>query len=230
MPTLYHCTDARSFRPLWALEEIGLDYELKVLPFPPRVFAKPYLALNPLGTIPLFIDGETRMTGSAAICEYLAQRHPAAGLAVRPDQAAYGAYLNWLHSSDATLTFPQTLVLRYGRMEPPERRLPQAVDDYAKWFLGRLRGVDAVVSKADYIAAGRFTAADIAVGYALLLASALGLDLRFPPAVVDYWARLRSREGFRKAVDRQEQAARDQNVPHAPLTPIFTNGPTVLPT
>ena len=47
MITLYHCAAARSFRPLWMLEELGLPYELKMLPFPPRVFAKEYLALNP---------------------------------------------------------------------------------------------------------------------------------------------------------------------------------------
>ena len=50
MITLYHCDGARSFRPLWMLEELRLPYELKMLPFPPRVFAKEYLALNPLGT------------------------------------------------------------------------------------------------------------------------------------------------------------------------------------
>ena len=62
MITLYHCHAARSFRPLWMLEELGLAYDLKMLPFPPRVLAKEYLALNPLGTIPLMIDGETKMT------------------------------------------------------------------------------------------------------------------------------------------------------------------------
>jgi glutathione S-transferase len=56
MITLYHCAAARSFRPLWMLEELGLPYELKMLPFPPRVFAKEYLALNPLGTIPFMIN------------------------------------------------------------------------------------------------------------------------------------------------------------------------------
>jgi glutathione S-transferase len=53
MITLYHCAGARSFRALWTLEELRLPYELKMLPFPPRVRAKEYLALNPLGTIPL---------------------------------------------------------------------------------------------------------------------------------------------------------------------------------
>ena len=64
MITLYHCENARSFRALWALEEIGLDYALKMLPFPPRFLARDYLEINPLGTIPYFVDGETRMTDS----------------------------------------------------------------------------------------------------------------------------------------------------------------------
>ncbi|WP_395443671.1 glutathione S-transferase N-terminal domain-containing protein [Caulobacter sp. UC70_42] len=67
MIELYHCHDARSFRALWALEEMGLAYRLHLLPFPPRFLAPEYLAQNPLGTIPLLIDAETRMTESAAI-------------------------------------------------------------------------------------------------------------------------------------------------------------------
>ena len=52
MLTLYHCMSARSFRPLWALEELGLSYQLVMLPFPPRVKAPEYLTVNPLGTVP----------------------------------------------------------------------------------------------------------------------------------------------------------------------------------
>ena len=75
MITLYHCDGARSFRPLWMLEEMGLPYELKMLPFPPRVFAKEYLAINPLGTIPFMVDGETKMTESSGICHYIGTRY-----------------------------------------------------------------------------------------------------------------------------------------------------------
>ena len=64
MITLYHCIDARSFRTLWMLEELDLPYELKVLPFPPRARARDYLAINPLGTVPLLIDGGARLTES----------------------------------------------------------------------------------------------------------------------------------------------------------------------
>lgn len=212
MLTLYHCANARSFRPLWTLEEMGLSYDLQMLPFPPRFLKREYLEINPLGTIPLLIDGDTRMTESAAICQYLVSRHGPSSLAVGVDEPAYGAFLNWLHFGEATLTFPQTIVLRYSRLEPDDKKIPQAAADYARWFLARLRGIDAVVSKTDTLCAGRFTAADISVGYALMLAQSLGLHEQFPPAVSAYWARLQARDGFRRAIVSQDRAGIEQGV------------------
>jgi glutathione S-transferase len=212
MITLYHCHAARSFRPLWMLEEMGLSYDLKMLPFPPRVFAKEYLALNPLGTIPYMIDGETRMTESSGICHYLGTRYGPTPLIVGLAEPAYGAFLNWMYFSDATLTFPQTLVLRYTQLEPEERRNPQVAADYAKWFLGRLRAVEAATGNAETLCAGRFTAADIVIGYALRLAENIGLAKDFGPNVAAYWQRLQQRDGFQRAVAAETRAAVDQGV------------------
>jgi glutathione S-transferase len=213
MITLYHCAAARSFRPLWTLEELGLPYALKMLPFPPRVLAKDYLGLNPLGTIPLLLDGDTRMTESAAIAQYLVTKYGPTPLTVGVDEPAYGAFLNWLHFGEATLTFPQTLVLRYSKLEPEERRNPQVVGDYAKWFLGRLRIVETITGASEYICAGRFTAADISIGYALLLADRIGLSEQFGPSVTAYWQRLRTRDGYVCAVEAENAASDEQNVP-----------------
>ena len=212
MITLYHCSSARSFRALWMLEEMGLAYELKMLPFPPRVFAREFLSLNPLGTIPLMIDGETRMTESSGICHYLGTRFGPTPLIVNADEPAYGAFLNWMYFSDATLTFPQALVLRYSRLEPEERRSPQVATDYAKWFLGRLRAVEAATAKAETLAANRFTAADIVVGYALLLADRIGLGKDFGPNVGTYWQRLQQRDGYKSALAAEESEAARQKI------------------
>ena len=212
MITLYHCSGARSFRVLWMLEEMGLSYELKMLPFPPRVFAKDFLSLNPLGTIPLMIDGETRMTESSGICHYLGTRFGPTSLIVNADEPAYGAFLNWMYFSDATLTFPQTLVLRYTQLEPEERRNLQVATDYAKWFLGRLRAVEAATAGSETLCAGRFTAADIVIGYALRLADTIGLAKDFGPNVAAYWARLQQREGYQRAVAAERRAGVEQNV------------------
>lgn len=212
MLTLYHAAGARSFRPLWTLEELGLAYDLRMLPFPPRVHRRDYLQVNPLGTVPAFFDGDMRMTESAAIAQYLVTRYGPSPLAVAVDEADYGRWLNWQYFGEATLTFPQTLVLRYSVMEPPARRNPSIVDDYAKWFLARLRGIDAVVSEQDWMCAGRFTTADVSVGYALLLASYLGLDAQFPTAVTAYFARLRAREAYQRALDAERRAGAAQGV------------------
>ncbi len=199
--TLYHCADARSFRALWTLEEMELPYELRLLPFPPRWRQPDYLEENPLGTIPLLIDGGTRLTESAAIVQYLATRHGPSPLAVEPGEADYGAWLNWLHFGEATLTFPQTLVLRYRVLEPEEKRQPQVADDYARWFNGRLTEglARALDDGREWLVAGRFTGADISVGYALLLARWLKLDGEFPASVAAYWERCQAREGFGRA-------------------------------
>ena len=211
MITLYHCLSARSFRPLWMLEEIGLPYELKMLPFPPRMLQRDYLQINPLGTIPLLLDGEQRLTESAACAEYLAARHSPRRMNVELDEPDYGAYLNYLHFGEATLTFPQTLVLRYTWLEPPERRLPQVAGDYAKWFLARLRTLEPRLAAQEYLC-NRFTAADVSVGYALMLAQQVKLDSEFTPAVAAYWQRLQQRDGFRRALQAQQQAAEQQGV------------------
>lgn len=207
MIVLYHCESARSFRPLWMLEELRLDYELRILPFPPRAFQKSYLEVNPLGTVPALFDGETRMTESAAMCHYLVSRYGATELNVDVSEPEYGAFLNWLHFGEATLTFPQTLVLRYGRFEPEERRLPQVVEDYGRWFLARLRAVEAVLGEQPYICANRFTAADVSIGYALMLAGITGLAEQFPEAVDSYWQRLQERPAYQRALERQKEAA-----------------------
>lgn len=218
--TLYHCMSARSFRPLWALEELGLDYELRMLPFPPRVLQKDYLQENPLGTVPLLIDGETRMTESAAICQYLAARHSPGGLDVGPEEAEFGSYLNGLHFGEATLTFAQTLLLRYGRFEPADRRQPQVVEDYRRWFLARLRTLEVRLTEREWLSAGRFTAADISIGYALLLASHLQLATEFTPAIAAYWQRLQQRPAYQRAMQAQERAAAEQGVPARPAPDV----------
>ena len=178
---LYHCPNARSLRPLWALEEMGLDYELVNMKFPPRFMHEGYLDINPLGTVPTFTDSDLTMTESAGICQYLVDKYGPTSIGMSVDEPGYGEYLNWLHRSDATLTFPQTLVLRYSRLEPEERQLPQVVEDYGKWYLSRLRCVETAIEGKDFLCADRFTIADITVGYALFLGVSLGLDERYKP-------------------------------------------------
>ncbi len=200
---LYHCVNARSLRPLWALEEMELDYELVTMPFPPRIEYEGYLDINPLGTVPSFVDGDLTLTESTAICHYLVEKYAPTPLGVAVHEPDYGGYLNWLYRSDATLTFPQTLVLRYSRLEPEERRIPQVVEDYGKWYLSRLRGVETALEDREFLCADRFTIADIAVGYALFMGISLGLSERYKANCQRYLKSLMAREAFIKAVQKR---------------------------
>jgi len=200
---LYHCRDSRSLRPLWALEESGLDYELVKMPFPPRYRFDGYMEVNPLGTVPTLTVGETSMTESSAMCHYIGETTADASLRVAPSERDYPLYLNWLYRSDATLTFPLTLVLRYSRLESEERRSPQVAEDYRLWFLKRAASVERALERSDHLCADRFTMADIATGYALYLADRLGVSADFEPRTRDYLARLTARPAFARALERQ---------------------------
>ena len=201
LPVLYHCRDARSLRCLWAAEEAGLQVDLRILPFPPRAFAPEYKEVNPLKTVPGWIENGVLLTESAAICERIAQATP---LEVRTDETDFWLYRNWLHRSDATLTFPLAIMIRYTRVEPPERRLSQAVEDYKAFFGGRARSIEtALADGREWLCASRFTIADICVGYAAFLARTLGAEDMLGEATLAWLERCIARPAFARAQARQ---------------------------
>lgn len=200
-PILYHCPDARSLRCLWAVEEAGAEVDLRMLKFPPRAFEPDYRAVNPLMTIPGWVEDGRLMTESAAICERIAEGTP---LEVRRGEADYWDYRNWLHRSDATLTFPLAIMIRYTRVEPEERRLAQAVADYKAFFGGRAKSIEAALADGrEWLVADRFTIADIVIGYAAFLATTLGADDVLGEATTAWLARCTGRNGFQSARRRQ---------------------------
>ena len=198
---LFHCYNSRSLRPLWCLEEMDLDYELEIMPFPPRFEREGYLDINPLGTVPAFTDGGITLTESTGICQYLVQKYGPTPLAVTPDEPEYGDFLNWLYRSDATFTFPLALILRYTKLEPKERMNPQVVEDYTIWFFSRIRAVEAALDGKEFLVADRFTIADIAVGYALHFGMRLGLSERYKPNTTRYLQALLQRPAFQRTQD-----------------------------
>jgi glutathione S-transferase len=212
MLKLYHCMGSRSFRALWTLEEAGVPYELVMMPFPPRARYSGYLGINPLGTVPTFFDGDEIMTESAAICQYVAARYAPELLSVSINKPGYAMYLNFMHMGEATLTFPQTIFFRYSVLEPIERRQPVVANDYRKWFASRLKNAATLFQGQPYVCGERFTAADISIGHALGFATHLQLAEDFPPAIQDYWKRLKTRDGFRRAREKEIQVSIDQGI------------------
>ena len=95
-------------------------------------------------------------------------------------------------------------MLRYTRLEPEERRIPQVVEDYSIWYLSRLRSVEMALEGKEFLVGDKFTMADIAVHYALFLGRSLGLDERYKPNCKRYLANMMERDGFKRAQAKQQ--------------------------
>jgi glutathione S-transferase len=203
-PTLFTCARSRGLRATWAAEEAGVDVDLKILPFPPRYLAPDYMEINPLGTVPLLVDGDARMTESCAIAHYLATRSGMTDLAIAPGEADYAEYCDYTYHADATITFPQTVYMRFAIFEK-DKGLAEAGHAYAKWFHKRLVKVERRLEGREFLCAGRFTIADICIGYALILAQSVGLDEGVPGSLKAYRERLTARPAYKRALAREEE-------------------------
>ena len=203
---LYTCEGSRGLRCTWTAEEIGLDLPLVMLPFPPRARAKHYFDITPLGTVPAMVDGDTVLTESSAIAHYLAIRHSPGDLAVLPEERDYGAFLDFLHHADATLTFPQTVRMRFALFET-ERGLAQAGEAYGEWFGKRLVKIDQRLASREWLCADRFTVADICIAYALYLTRVSRLQHHLTPRLSLWLDTATARPAFQRAVAREAEQA-----------------------
>ncbi len=168
------------------------------MPFPPRFLHKEYMDVNILGTIPYLIDGEVEMTESVAMCQYLVDLYGPTDLKVASDEPDYHHYLNWLAHSDATLTFPQTVVLRYTFQEVGVA--DKAAEGYRRWFVARLKLLEKSLDSREYLCSNRFTIADICVSYAIYLAKTLQIEEAVKPNIKRGTDMLFARDGFKRAV------------------------------
>ena len=195
---VYHAQGSRSLRVLWAVEEMGLSCEAI-----PASFQKPdpeFLAVNPSRTLPAFIDGETVITESVAVLMYLGTAKGPTPLWVQPHEPDYADFLQFLVYGEAGLSAPLNAVIGTRFMAPEDQRDNFTVRVIEEGFLRRLRLLEKRLIGREFIAAGRFTMADISVGYALgLAAGLLKMEDRMPKEILAYLARLGERPAFKRA-------------------------------
>lgn len=197
---LFHSPRTRSMRVLWMLEEMGLDCEVVNAGFPPK--DAEFAAANPTGTLPLLIDGDVRITESIAILQYLAGRYGPTDLAVGPGEAGFADYLQFLEVGEASLAALLTSLVRTRFLAPADQKANWTVENTRAVYLDRLKLVAAQLERGPFMAAGRFTAADISVGYALGFGEGLKLADGFPAGVLDYWRGLQARAAYQRAAAR----------------------------
>jgi len=177
----------------WMLEEVGRPYQTRILEFGHSMKAPDYLAINPMGKVPALTHGNTVVTEAAAICAYLADAFPEAGLAPPSGSRERGPYYRWLFFGAGPVEAAVT-DKALGFEIPVEREGMVGYGNLER----TLAAIEGELYKSSYIAGDKFTASDVYVGSAIGWGMAFrGIDRR--PAFEDYWARLEARPAFQRA-------------------------------
>jgi glutathione S-transferase len=169
----------------WMLEEVGQPYRTELLTFGPAMKSPDYLAVNPMGKVPAIRHGATAVTEAAAICAYLADAFPQAGLAPAPTSRLRGTYYRWLFFTAGPLD-AAALNKALG-FEVPEGRSGMA--GYGS-YAAVMDTLEAAVTSGDFVVGDRFTAADVFLG------SHISFGLRF--------GTIERRPAFEQYADRME--------------------------
>ncbi len=192
----------------WMLEEIGQPYRTEVLDFG-AMKGPAYRAINPMGKVPAIHHGDTVVTEAAAICAYLADVFPEAGLAPPPGDRRRGPYYRWLFFAAGPLEAAVSNKA-LGVEVPPERRAMMGYGSLSD-VLDTLEGA---VSGGDYLAGNSFTAADLYVGSHLAWGMQFG-TVEKRPAFERYWQRVGARPAAARAngIDDALMPAAPQSAP-----------------
>lgn len=175
----------------WMLEELGAPYRLEVLEYGAPMKSPEYLAINPMGKVPAIRHGDVVVTEAAAICAYLADAFPEAGLA--PEATARGAYYRWLFFAAGPLE--TAISLQSCGVRPTAEQQMQLGCGAAATVIDTLA---MAVKGRRYIAGDNFTAADVYVGSHIGWGMQFGtLDRR--PEFEAYWAGLKERPAHRRS-------------------------------
>ena len=175
----------------WMLEEVGEPYEQVVLDYGTTMKTPEYLAINPMGKVPAIKHGDVVVTEAAAICAYLAEAFPAAGLS--PEASARGDYYRWMFFAAGPIETAVT-ARSLGLEVPADKAMMAGYGSYD----AAMDALERAVAGRKYIAGDRFSAADVYVG------SQIDWGLLFKsmpdrPAFHDYVGPLRERAGSRRA-------------------------------
>lgn len=180
----------------WMLEEVGAEYRTEFVDYATTMKAPAYLAVNPMGKVPAIVHGGRVVTECAAICAYLAETFPDAGLAPRPEERA--DYYRWLFFAAGPLE--QAVTNNYAKFVPsPEQGRMFGYGSYDT----AVDVLEGAVRAHPFIAGDRFTAADVYVGSAVIWGTQFG-TLPQRDAFSAYAARLTARGAYQRAAQADD--------------------------
>jgi glutathione S-transferase len=192
--------EGRGFRVVWLLEEMGLPYRLRPVDLAAADKDVEFMAINPGGFIPAMRDGDVTMVESIAIMEYLMARHGPTKLAPQPADPTFPDYKQFLLLGEAGLATAIYYVFGARHIAPADQRRNWTTGQAQRAFESRLRLVTRQLARFPYMAGENFTAADISVAYALMLARR-GECAVLGAAEEEYMIRVTGREAFKRALE-----------------------------
>jgi glutathione S-transferase len=203
MLTIYHVPGTRGVRAIWLCEELNIPYQLEQVDFSPEFRnSAEWRAMNPVGKVPAMTDSEYPdfvMFESGAMVQYILDRYGEGRLQPTPGTAEHGLYLQWSWFAEATFARPLGEIVNHGRAFPGDQSIEPVIAEMQA--RGRLcaEAVGAAIGDQHYVLGESFSAADIMLGYTLMLAERF-LPEGLPATVVPYWQRLSARPAFKKSV------------------------------
>jgi glutathione S-transferase len=177
MKTLYGMPNTRSFRVLWTLEESGLEYDYRVVNLGKGGGQDPeFLRLNPAGKLPVLTDGELVLTESAAICSYIAEEAPAAGLIPPATSSVRACFYQWCFFVLSELEQPLWTMGKHKFALPKEYRVPKVLPTAAFEFQRAAAVLEKALAERDFLVGNSFTVADLLATHTLNWARAFKVD------------------------------------------------------
>ncbi len=183
----------------WMLEEVGADYETVVLAYGAEMNAPEYRALNPMAKVPTIRHGETVVTECAAICAYLADVFPDAGLAPDPGSHARGPYYRWLFFGAGPVEAAVTNASLDVKVDTPQLQGRVGYGSLAR-VLDTLQGL---LADREWILGDQFSAVDVYLGSQIAWGVQFG-TMESRPAFAPYAARLMSRPAAKRAREKDD--------------------------
>ena len=182
-------------RSLWLLHEMGLKFDLKVMPFGPALRDPEYLAVHPLGRVPCLVDGDVTLFESLAICQYLCETYDDGTLGRAAGHPERVEWLQWLHYAETVLIHGQMLTQQYLVIEDETLRSPLLQKLETRRLEKSLEVLDGALAGRDYMLASGFTAVDTVMGFSVYMGDRFTTVGRYPN-VAAYFERLKARPAF----------------------------------
>jgi glutathione S-transferase len=200
MIVVHHLNNSRSQRILWALEELGVPYEIKRYQRDAQTnLAPPELKqVHPLGKSPVITDGNRTLIESGAIIDYLIRRYGKGRLQPSSETPEYDQYQQWLHYAEGSAMLPLMLNLYVGRLGEAGAPLRPRIDSEIANHLGYLNGA---LAGKQYLVDDSLSGADIQMSFVGEVAGAFGVRASYPN--LDAWTkRLHERSAYKKALEK----------------------------